>query len=128
MAIELEEYNEMLADLKENKSVCTKNAETLEYEMVFVSALVEENKNDRALLRLKVKVNDRYFVNQEMINVLNLTIKYLKAEKEFDGVFNQYMDRYDDLAKRFISISKDADFIELANKYMPNTAEKGNNL
>lgn len=128
MAIELKEYKDMLADLKENKSVCTKNTETLEYEMVFVSTLVERDLNNRELLRLQVKVNDRYFVNQEMINVLNLTIRYLKAEKEFDGVFNEYMDRYDDLAKRFIAISKDSDFIELANKYMPNTVEEENNV
>ena len=128
MAIELEEYKDMLADLKENKSVCNKNTETLEYEMVFVSTLVERDLNNRELLRLQVKVNDRYFVNQEMINVLNLTIKYLKVEKEFDGVFNEYMDRYDDLAKRFIAISKDSDFIELANKYMPNTVVEENNV
>ena len=82
MGIELDEYKDMLEDLKENKSICAANAEALEYEMLFVSALVKNDINNRELLRFQVKVNDRYFINQEMINILNLTIAYLQKEKD----------------------------------------------
>ena len=64
--------------LKENKRVCVENDKVLECQMMIVSALVKENNRNDKLLRLQTKVNDRYFTNQEMINVLNLAINYLK--------------------------------------------------
>ena len=126
--ITLNEYKSELDVLTENKNVCVENDKVLELQMLIVSSLVkDDNKNDN-LLRLQTKVNDRYFVNQEMINVLDFAIKYLKTEKDIDAVYNNYLDRYHVLAKRFISISKDKDFKELSIKYLLNANDVNKSL
>ena len=112
------DYISEIEVLNENKKVCVENDTVLELQMMIVSSLVKDDNKNKNLLRLQTKVNDRYFVNQEMINVLNLAIKHLKEEKEVDAVYCNYLDRYHILAKRIIEISKDKDFKELSAIYL----------
>ena len=122
------DYKSEIEILNENKKVCVENDTILELQMMIVSALVKDDNKNENLLRLQNKVNDRYFVNQEMINVLNLAIKHLKEEKEVDAVYCNYLDRYHVLAKRIIAISKDKDFKELSARYLLNKDEINKSL
>jgi len=112
------DYISEIEVLNENKKVCVENDTVLELQMMIVSAMLKDDNKNENLLRLQTKVNDRYFVNQEMINVLNLAINHLKSEKEVDAVYCNYLDRYHVLAKRIIAISKDKDFKELHARYL----------
>lgn len=128
MAMKLENYKNELESLEENKKVCVENSETLGFQKMFVSSLVKENNKNEELLRLQNYVNDRFFVNDEMVIVLNLAIKHLKTEKEMNCAYSEYMDRYNYLTKRIIKISKEPDFKDLANKYLPLSNENGINM
>ena len=121
-----EELKNELDILKQNKRVCVQNDKILEVQMIMVSSLVkEDNRNDR-LLRLQTYVNDRYFLNQEMIQVLDFAMDYLKQTREVDSVYSCYLDKYTQLGKRIIKISKDGDFKDLFNQYIP-SIDKGVN-
>ena len=122
------DYKSELEILNENKKVCDENDKVLELQMMIVSALVKDDNTNDNLLRLQTKVNDRYFINQEMINVLNYAIKHLKQKREVDSVYCAYLDRYHVLAKRIIAISKDKDFIELSARYILNQDEINKSL
>ena len=124
----VKEYKSEMEILNENKKACKNNVETLEYEMMLVSALSTSEKENHELHRLQVYVNDRYFINDEMINTISFAIKYLQQEKDYDSVYNSYLDKYAVLANRFIKISKEEDFKYLANKYMPNSQENSLNV
>ena len=117
----VKEYESEMEVLNENKKACKNNVETLEYEMMLVSALNTGEKENHELCRLQVYVKDRYFINNEMINAISFAIKYLQEEKDYDSVYNSYLDKYAVLANRFIKISKEEDFKYLANKYLPNS-------
>ena len=128
MAIDFNEYNDEIEILTLNKNICINNIERLEFEMLFTSVLVEEQGSKDEILQFKVKVNDRYFINEEMIKVLNMAINHLKTEKTIDTIYNGYLDRYEVLARRFIKISENADFVNLSNKYFPKIEENNVNL
>jgi len=120
----INEYQEDLEILQGCKDTCSKYTEQLEFEMMLVSSLVKENNENQELLRLQVKVNDRYFINQEMLRLLDVVMNYLKTEKNEDETYHNYIDKYEVLVERFLKISKDSDFKDLANKYMPRTLEE----
>lgn len=122
------DYVSEIEVLNENKKVCVDNDTILELQMMIVSALLKDDNKNENLLRLQTKVNDRYFINQEMINVLNRAIKHLKEEKQVDAVYCNYLDKYHVLAKRIIAISKDEEFRNLAELYLPKQDEVNQSL
>lgn len=124
----INEYEEDIENLQACKDVCSKYNWQVESEMMLVSSLVKKDKENQELLRLQIKVNDRYFVNQEMLRLLNVAMKYLKDEKKEDEIYRNYIDKYEVLVKRFLKISKDSDFIDLSNKYFSKMDENNVNL
>ena len=113
------EYKNELDILKQNKKICVQNDTVLEVQMMIVSSLVKDNNRNDKLLRLQTFVNDRYFLNQEMIQILDFAMDYLKQTREADSVYSCYLDKYTQLAKRIIKISKDAEFKDLLNQFVP---------
>ena len=87
------DYKSELEILNENKKVCDENDKVLELQMMIVSALVKDDNTNDNLLRLQTKVNDRYFINQEMINVLNYDMDKVIASAlktaESEGLLNE---------------------------------------
>ena len=128
MEITLKEYEKELKNLKENKRVCFENSEILEFEMMFVDSLVKENQGKDELLRLKTKVNDRYFLNDEIISFLTFAIDHIQKTKEIDEVYTSYMDKINGLTRHIVAISLDKDFVDLRNKYLPKVVEDNKSL
>ena len=128
MEITLKEYENELKTLKENKKTCYENGEILEFEMMFVDSLARENQDNDELRRLKTKVNDRYFLNDEIISFINFAIDHIKMTKEIDEVYESYMEKISGDTKRIVEISLDKDFIELRNKYLPLVKEDNKSL
>ena len=95
---------------------------------MFVDSLVEENKDNQELLRLKTKVNDRYFLNDEIISFLTFAIDHIQKTKEIDEVYTSYMDKINGLTRHIVAISLDKDFVELRNKYLPKVVEDNKSL
>ena len=128
MEITLKEYEKELKNLKEHKRVCFENSEILEFEMMFVDSLVKENQGKDELLRLKTKVNDRYFLNDEIISFLTFAIDHIQKTKEIDEVYTSYMDKINGLTRHIVAISLDKDFVDLRNKYLPKVVEDNKSL
>lgn len=128
MAIGFDEYKEIVKDLKTSRKTCYENRAYLESEKFIAYILSEKDKDNRELLRLRVKTSDRYFLNDEMINVLSLAIDYIKQEKDADQIFDNYITEYGNLVKTYKEISEDSDFKYLTNVYLNNLDKNTNTL
>lgn len=124
MRISLKDYRETLRDLSKNKKVCVRNRSFLKEDKIALSVYEANCEGFEDLLRLKTIVNDRFYLNEELISKLTDAIKYFKNVKEYDQVFNNYIRDYQTSANRFVEISSDPDFIKLASAYIPNSFPK----
>ena len=122
--MEMEEYKEEVAILKENLNACVSNQPILEQEVKIVDLQLKSKPNNSELLRLKVKVSDRLNINDVMIDSLKLALRVLKHDQETNNVYTTYLNMYENSAKRFIEISESEEFKVLANKYLDNIMEE----
>jgi hypothetical protein len=55
--------------------------------------------------------------NNEVIEQLTYALNYLKTEKTFDDVYNNYMLTYRNKHKSLIKLTKDEEFVSLSSEY-----------
>lgn len=118
----IEEYNEELGILRENLKACRQTKQNIILEQEILNSIKVYNGCEREALRLRTYVNEKSRLNSDMIDHLTWAMMHLKNNKEADQSYSLYLKMYKALAKQYIKIATDKDFLMLADKYIGDTS------
>ena len=95
-----------------NLQTCKKKERALRSDIKVLTQIMKTKPEDK-YYRLKTYMNDRYFLNKEMMESLNYAKAYLTSAQKKDFVYDSYIGRYNQLMRQFDGKSNDPDFINL---------------
>ena len=113
------EFNKEIAFLNKSLQTCKNNQTILKSELRALTQVMNTDKDDK-YFRLKTYFNDRYFINEEMIEFLTFARAYMISNKTVDSVYNSYINRFKTLSTQYITKSTDPDFKKLYTELKTN--------
>lgn len=110
--MQISELNRELLSLDKKMAACRNNKAATSHDIEVLMQVINVCPDER-FYRLKTYMNDRYFLNEEMLASLTYAKNYLTSTEKMDIIYNNYLAQYGRLAEQYKAKTDDPDYQKL---------------